>query len=127
MKSKLKYCFVLALLALLPGCDLELAGGTNPGDDQPEFQTEILAVLVEPDPVVAGDTATFTCIIRDSLDTGFRFRWFLEGSSPVTTNTNQLHWKAPVEPGDYNHIVEARKDGPGDWPSRLFKVRVIRK
>jgi len=127
MKSKLKYRLVLALLAMLPGCDLELTGGSNPGDDQPEFQTEILAVLIEPDPVVAGDTATFTCIIRDSLDTRFRFRCFLEGSSPVTTNTNQLHWKAPVEPGDYNHIVEARKDGPGDWPSKLFKVMVIRK
>jgi hypothetical protein len=72
MKSKLKYRLVLALLAMLPGCDLKLTGGSNPGDDQPEIQTEILAVLIEPDPVVAGDTATFTCIIRDSLDTRFQ-------------------------------------------------------
>mgnify|MGYP007116954420 CR=1 FL=1 len=51
------------------------------GDDDeidtspPDFNTEILRVEIEPNPVVAGESVLFTCIIKDSLDPAFKFQW----------------------------------------------------
>lgn len=105
MKRTANHSFFLPLLAavftaalLLAGCD----GGT--GEFPPA--TEILRVEVEPNPVTAGDTAVFTCVIEDSLNSGFRFQWFLEGIEGAVTETNQYQWVAPAEPDTFSFQVE---------------------
>lgn len=103
---------VLPLLAaaltaalLLVGCEAEPVGGPVP-------VTEILRVEVDPNPVAAGDTAVFTCIIRDSMDPNLEYEWQLIGD-PLpfpTTDTNRYQWEAPSDTGQHRHQV--RVDAP---------------
>jgi len=116
--------FLLPLLAavftatfLLAGCD----GGT--GEFPPA--TEILRVEVEPNPVAVGDTAVFTCVIEDSLESGFRFQWFLPGIEGATTDTNQYRWGAPAEPDTFSLQVEVSRLESGFEPvQQPFEVIV---
>ena len=94
----------LALFALLLASGCDIGGG---GEYFPPA-TEILRVEVEPNPVLAGETVTFTCVIADSTEEGFRFGWNVEDSF-VTTDTNQYQWTAPTEPGTYTHQVVVGK------------------
>ncbi len=55
------------------GCELPY-GDSEPPEEIPP-QTEILAVKVDPNPVALGDTTRVTVVIRDSLDTRFRYTW----------------------------------------------------
>jgi len=96
---------VLTTAFLLAGCGM---GGT--GEFPPA--TEILRVEVEPNPVAAGDTAVFTCVIEDSLKSEFTFRWNLINQTGITTtDTNQYRWEAPSDTGRYHHQVEVDKPG----------------
>lgn len=75
---------------------------------------------VNPNPVAAGDTAVFTCIVEDSLNPRLQYEWDLDGGSiPFpTTDTNQYHWEAPSDTGRYRHRVEV------DDPDRdVFSVQ----
>jgi membrane carboxypeptidase/penicillin-binding protein PbpC len=66
-------------------------------------------VDVLPNPVVEGDTVTFTCMIADSLDDRFEFTWFIDGESgPIVTSDPTLKWKAELPSGDY--IFDVRAD-----------------
>lgn len=99
-------------------------------DPLPPLQTHILEVRVEPNPVAVGDTATFTCIIEDSLDERFRFGWSIQGDDKLgdtVTNENIFKWKAPNEIGVYNHSVEAfNGTDPDSIPAaRSFTIEVI--
>jgi hypothetical protein len=93
---------VVLIATLVAGCDFSPGGGENP----PVFQTEILEVRVEPNPVAVGDTTTLTVIIEDSLDTSFRFSWFIPGPD-TTTEINQLLWIADIDPGTHSAVVSA--------------------
>lgn len=126
--SRVVFCLAAVLLTatlLLTGCDLEGIGGTNPGPG-PASQTDILDVRVEPNPVAVGDTAVFTCVIADSTDERFAFRWVGGGEDVVETPTedNTTLWIAPDAPGEYRPGVTADNDTNGAPPSRSFTVTV---
>ena len=99
MKRQIKHRFVLPLLAagltaaslLLVGCD---AIGTKP---LPPVGLD--SVRVEPRPVVAGDTATFTAVLQeDALNSvsQLKFGWFnTNNNRSFNTKDNELHWPAP--------------------------------
>ena len=94
---------MLTAALLLNGCDIPT------GKDDP-LATEILRVEVEPNPVAVGDTAVFTCVIRDSSQSGFTFTWGLVNqngfvTTVTTTDTNQYRWEAPSDTGRYSHSV----------------------
>jgi hypothetical protein len=121
----IKHLCWLMTMALLPaGCIVD-----NP--DVPEekpLQTSILEVRVEPDPVVVGDTARFTCLIEDSLDTRFRFRWLLFGELGITiTDVNHVEWVAPdVSDTTITNWVEVDNGSPDSASvSKSFKVTVV--
>jgi hypothetical protein len=110
-----------AALAVFTGCDFP-TGGEHP----PVYQTKILDVLVEPNPVAIGDTALFTVIIRDSLDTSFRFTWFGGSLSWQITEQNSIRWVADVPAGHYNFALTAdngiQEEVP---PTHEFVVLVV--
>jgi hypothetical protein len=116
-----------AALLALSGC------GFVDDPDVPEerpLQTTILAVRVEPDPVVVGDTARFICIIEDSLDTRFRFFWFIggPGGGIRSTTTNYFDWVAPEvsDTTTFTHGVEVDNGSPDSASvSKSFKVIVV--
>ena len=114
---------ILLTLCLISGCDF----GFESGKEDPVFnQTDILRVKVTPNPVTVGDTATFTCVIEDSTDERFEFRWFIEGEPTITTDENQLQWVADVEPGVYQNGVRT-DNGSQDSLSvaKSFTVEVV--
>lgn len=103
MKRELPTIFILAgFLLITTQC------ATSP-DPEPPLQTRILEVRVEPNPVAVGDTATFTCIIEDSLDERFEFGWNFgfHTAEDTTTKQNWVRWKAPDTTGEFNHTVNA--------------------
>lgn len=75
------------LMVLTAGCITEIPEGPEISP----LQTKILEVRVVPDPVVVGDTARFTCIIEDSLDTRFHFRWIFSGPGWSKVDRSQFH------------------------------------
>jgi len=66
LKQTRPFLLFIALL-LLTGCE------SFGGDEYRPDVTEILRVEVEPNPVVAGDTATFTCVVKDSINADLLF------------------------------------------------------
>jgi hypothetical protein len=89
--------------------------------------TEILRVEVKPNPVAVGDTAVFTCVIEDSLESGLIFKWNFQGLGPIiTTDTNQVRWTAPQDSGVYIHQVEVSRRESGFEPvQQPFDVTVV--
>ena len=65
---------------------------------------------MEPDPVVVGDTATFTCVVERNVPE-LRFQWIYPGGSDFA-DTNQYRWVASVPPGGYRTVVII--DRPGE-------------
>lgn len=110
---------LLATLFIITGCD------SFGGDEYYPPATEILRVEVEPNPVAAGDTAVFTSVIKDSLEAGFVFVWFLENGLD-TTRTNQYEWVAPSDLGTYIHQVRVEKpEAEVEHVQQPFEVTVI--
>ena len=111
----------LLLVGLLHGCS------TAP-DPEPPLQTLILGVTVDPNPVAIGDTATFTCIIEDSLDKRFKFEWGIEGDESLrdtVTEKNIFKWLAPDNPKEYLHTVHANNGSQDSVaPGRSFTITV---
>ena len=101
-------------------CDFD----TSPDDFPPPPQTDILEVQMVPDPARMNEEVTFMCIIRDSLNTSFQFRWFLPGPD-TTTQGNTLRWIANVEPGQHTLSVTADNGDPDSAPpTRAFIIEV---
>lgn len=124
MKHSVTHRFALPLVAKMTIAVL-LLGGCDSGKPDPILrQTEILRVEVEPNLVPVGDTATFTCVIEDSTDERFEFRWFLDAPTRVT-DTNQINWVAEVDTGEHRFRVEV-DNGSEDSVSvnRGFTVEV---
>lgn len=93
------------------------------GDGKPDPVTEIVNVIVEPNPVVVGDTTIFTCVIRDSIKAEVVYDWNLHGKDDIVhTNVNHVQWVAPFDTGKYRHAVEVRPLDPSDdtlWHAHL--------
>jgi len=109
------------LVSLLYSCS------TTP-DPSPPLQTRILQIKVQSNPVIVGDTTTFTCIIADSLDKRFSFRWRFEGVVDDTvTKENKIDWIAPNNPKEFVHLVTAFINTDSDSvPDRqTFNVEVV--
>jgi len=88
--------------------------------------TEILRVEVEPNPVAVGDTAVLTCVIEDSLESGFIFVWMVDLRDTDTTTANQYKWTAPPDTGTY--VSQVRVNKPNAEVSSVqksFEVKVI--
>lgn len=128
MRQSTENRFLFPLLAavitatfLLSGCGM---GGTG---ERPPV-TDILSVEVEPNPVAAGDTTIFTCVVEDSTNTTLTFNWNLENMfGIVDTDINQFRWAAPSEPKTYSHTVIVERSGDsGVRPvQRPFEITVI--
>ncbi|MFB6271445.1 MAG: hypothetical protein ABEL51_00985 [Salinibacter sp.] len=121
MKRPLNHRSRLPLLAAGLTATLLLSGCG--GNEYRPKVTEILHVEVDPSPVPAGDTAVFTCVIEDSLESGFRFEWNQFDPTyefPLAvTDTNQYPWKAPSDSGMYAHQVIVKKPGAEAGPAGL--------
>lgn len=112
---------VAVLLVLSHGC------ATEP-DPQPPLQTVILEMQVEPNPVAVNDTATFTCIIEDSLDDWFRYDWNFgsQTAEDTVTQQNWITWQAPDTAGTFLHSVSVSNGSQDSLPdSRSFTIRVV--
>jgi hypothetical protein len=100
---------------------------TTPELETPS-QTQIIEVRVAPNPVAVGDTATFTCIIEDSLDERFRFQWGIEGDGSLqdtVTKENIFKWVAPNNPKKYLHTVDVDNGAQDSLPTgKSFTVTV---
>jgi hypothetical protein len=111
----LHFVTAFVLLVLLHGC-FNLPSDSG-GDQYYPPQTKILNVKVQPDTVAPGDTASFTCIIEDSLDKRFKFFWYVDvgkvldaelfDDEPIVyeTEINKVQWVAPQESGFYGFTV----------------------
>ena len=127
MNRTIEHCFIFPLIAVGLAAALLLAGCGGTGEFPPA--TEIRSVVVEPNPVAAGDTAVFTCIIKDRSEPGLVFEWDqFEPTSKLplaVTDSNQYRWKAPSDTGTFDLKVTVRK--PEDdvrSVERRFKVTV---
>lgn len=99
----------------LSGCMLSPEGlGDTGGTDYAPPITQILKVIVRPDTVAPGDSASFTCIVKDSTNSRLKFIWYMPVGTALTgrhvpygynpayvTDINVLHWKAPEKPDVY--------------------------
>lgn len=81
---------------LLGSCGLGSYEGRP--DDDPVPQTEILRFELTPDTVATEDTVLIHCVIEDSLDERFEYRWKL-GSDTLAVNGTilgpRIRWIAP--------------------------------
>lgn len=71
-----------------------VACSNGPGDEGFIPPTQILRVEVGPDTVSRGGFVTFTCVIKDSLNQEFNFKWHIVGVMDTLTQTNQLRMQA---------------------------------
>ena len=106
----LHFLTALLLVGLLHACGMYNDGG---GDQEHPPQTQILDVKVQPDTVAPGDTASFTCIIKDSTDKRFKFYWVVDtgevigaekqnvGSNEYVSEGNYIKWVAPNKRDQY--------------------------
>jgi len=107
-KNKILRQFLAALLlvGLFHACDF--FKHTYPPPEPPP-QTQILRIDIIPNDTLApGDTATFRCVIADSLDTRFIFTWGIDkknGTELIKTDTNSIQWVAPKNSKIYTHNV----------------------
>lgn len=135
MKRTANHSFFLPLLVaaliaaslLVVGCD---AIGTKP---LPSVGLD--SVHVEPRPVVAGDTATFTAVLEDDALNSvsqLEFQWFnANNNRSFNTKDNELHWPAPLGAGTVEFAVTASVDDDAEdytdarETRRRFEVKVV--
>ena len=87
-----------------------------------EPATEILKIRVAPNPVLAGEVTTITCVTSDSLSNDLMYRWSRPGQDTSTT-VNYIDWRAPSEVGIYSFTVNVF--GRGRPADRQFTVEVM--
>ncbi|WP_456428574.1 hypothetical protein [Rhodocaloribacter sp.] len=114
---------LFVFVCLVIGCEVSIGE-----DESPLPATKILEVRVDPNPVIAGDSTVFTCVIADSLVRGFTYFWNLSNvvGGPVT-EVNHYTWKAPEEPGAYAHSVVVERGSEFAPVQKRFEVTVIPK
>lgn len=120
MRSPITYRISLLILVglLLTSC---FDGSLDWDDMEIDWQTEIIGVIVNPNPVEVGETVTFTCIIKDSTDSSFEFTWSIKPNywdSALVTSENYVSITAADTTGRFQANVTANNYEPG-------KVRAI--
>ena len=133
-QTLLLFLTALLLVVLLYGCNLPL--GDSGGDQIHPPQTKILEVWVQPDTLAPADTASFTCIIADSINTRFKFYWLIqygkvEGAIKYgyydykSGNSPSIKWIAPEKSDTYNFEVTV-DNGSADsaWVKQNFSITV---
>jgi len=116
----MKLVILIAVFFVLAeaGCKISGAGESNIVG----YQTQILKAYAVPSTVPPGDTARFVCVITDSTNSRFKFYWCIHQGSPIgaidtvkdlyvgcpayVTSRNQIEWKAPDKPNEYDFEVE---------------------
>ncbi|WP_141691521.1 hypothetical protein [Rhodohalobacter halophilus] len=107
--------------------------GDNFWDDEEEWygsETEILRIEIEPNPAIAGESVTFICFIKDSLDPKFYYLWIadIESDIQIRTETNVYKTEAPSILGNYEGNVYVSNDKPNySAASENFLYTVIQK
>ncbi|HKI46034.1 MAG TPA: hypothetical protein VKA08_11945 [Balneolales bacterium] len=122
---------LLASLWVAASCNItayEDGGGEKGG----YYQTRILAVTVNPNPIASGDTTRITCVIEDSLNKSFIFVWqFGYGKALNVKDTiwrpkvdlkaytsghrSYINWVAPTNMTGYNEVgITVRADNHSD-------------
>ena len=96
--------FAFVLSAVLAACEIPMGGN----EYDPPAAT-ILDVRLEPDPAALSDTATFTCIIKQTTS-ALRYICSFPGGFDGT-ETNQYQWIASVPPGSYQVVIALRRTG----------------
>lgn len=105
---------------VLPACDGLFPPGDDPGDGPRPGR--IVGVEVAPDPVVVGDTATFTVVTMPSYGA---FVWNLRGmDETVETTVNRVQWVAPDSASIYEHRVTVYSQA-SPVTDTTFTVRVV--
>ena len=110
---------LLCALSLLAACD-GLFPPNTPAEE-PVFASDLVRVEVTPDPVVAGDTATFWAV---SDPQGVSHSWVFADGNSTTSVGGTVRWAAPDVPGTYEHSV-AIFDGFTSVDDTTFTVRVV--
>jgi hypothetical protein len=106
---------LIPILLILQACNLPNDTG---GDREDPPQTRIIEILKIPVNIAPEDTASFTCIIEDSLDSRFTFSWLIDdgkvlGADKVSdsdynaykSENNNIKWIAPKSTGYYQFSV----------------------
>lgn len=124
--------FIWLIIASYTASCVNILGDDFWGEDETwyGFETEILRVDIDPNPVVAGELVTFTCVINDSLDPNFYYIWIINIDSVKQdrTETNTYEIKAPNQPGNYSARVYMSNNKPNySAVSENFSYTVIRK
>lgn len=129
----MKYFFgsaiIISLALLFISCGID-----NRGYDKPPPQTKILDVRVNPGTVAPKDTATFTCLIKDSTDSRFRYIWYvsegkllgvkyLQDYNAYQSENNRVKWIATDKKGTYLFDVYAY-NGTSDSTSVDMKFKI---
>ncbi len=114
-KTLLYFLSAILMAITLYSCGFPTDTG---GDQSRPPQTKILKVLVQPDTVAPSDTAAFTCVITDSMDSRFTFYWFIgfgkvEGAKLIgignveytSESSWSIKWIAPDKSDTYYFLV----------------------
>lgn len=96
VKRQSLVCFLTLSIFFIITCDIQFGGGK--GDPVPIPQTTVLEIRMTPDTVAVNDTLLIECIIKDSLDSRFKFDWRLNDFrlEPVEgkLDGNKIKWIA---------------------------------
>jgi hypothetical protein len=132
MKRHLRRFTLLLLICpiVLLNCDMGYHFDWDGEDDGPNIVTHILEIRVEPNPVMAGDSLSFTCVISDSLVSGFYYQWRINVDSTqqdrILTGIPILKIKSYTTPGVYTGNVTVDHDNmPGNAVGASFEYEVI--
>ncbi|MGD8426226.1 MAG: hypothetical protein PVH63_01285 [Balneolaceae bacterium] len=129
-----KHTSYLAQLVIIPllvySCNFNI-GPTDWNDFEIDWETKIISVKIDPNPVEVNETVTFTCIIEDSTDPSFDFIWEIQPDywdSSRVTSKNKFSITAPDTAGTYMGNVQATNYDPDKVRDiRWFNYQVIEK
>ena len=118
---------LLAVLTLLAaGCDYDFGSDSEPEKDRPA--TEILEIRQAPNPVSVGETVRFTCVIKDSLTSGFSYHWGIEvdGRLFEVTTTQDPHYEFVFNDDSdrVEGIVQISRRGDFDEVTERFEIHL---
>lgn len=110
---KLQILLSVFLLLGFASCDLGLpTGGSDPSDPLPA--TEIIDVLVNPNPVRVGEITRITAIVKDSLRADLIYEWAVRGAGVIVGTDGRN-----VVNTDSNSIDVLASDNIGEYIGRL--------
>lgn len=129
-KSKIVYIYITFIVLIYGACTL---GTTDP---DPIPQTEVLAVYLYPDTVAVGDTVLIHVLIKDSLDTRFKFYWAFPNAELIPVGGivtgSKIKWQAKatsVVPGEVEDALSGVRIDNGSLDSlsitEVFRIPIL--